>query len=372
MSEMMTNSKKRKQLLKQMITQLHKGIAPEQVRSQLVEMLGEIPYDEVVEVEQELIAEGLPSEEVVKLCDIHSQALKGVVSPRPQSRLPVGHPVHTFVQENRAVQLEISGLEQCRDEIDSRPGADNLLQMQAHLNNLFDVDKHYKRKENLLFPYLEKLGITGPPTVMWGVHDEIRGQLKAAREALSTAQGATIDELKSVFSLVLQPLLAALEEMVYKEEHILFPMCLDRLDEADWYEIYRQTAEIGYCLYEPEASWKPEHAPEKIPDTGEGERVRTPSGSFTAAELIAILNTLPVDITFVDREDKVKYFSQGRDRIFHRMLSVLNRDVRMCHPPGSVGIVERILEDFKSGRQSRAPFWIDMKGRFIHLSLIHI
>ena len=138
---------------------------------------------------------------------------------------------------------------------------------------------------------------------------------------------AGIDELKSVFDLVLRPLLVALEEMVYKEEHILLPMCLDRLTEAEWYEIYRQTAE----------------------------------------ELVAILNALPVDITFVDREDKFKYYSENRERIFHRTLAVLNRDVRMCRPPKSIGMVEKILDDFKSGRESRAPFWIDMNGRFIHI-----
>ena len=367
MSELINNMDKRKELLKHLILQLHKGEKADAVRQQLLDLLGKVPYGEVVEVEQELISEGLPQEEIIKLCDVHSQALKGVISEDEQKEVPAGHPVHTFKEENKALQLEMAQAKKLFEDIEHE-NIDKILQeLKNHFNNLTDVEKHYSRKENLLFPYLEKLGITGPPTVMWGKHDEIREQLKGAHEALTITGDITKDDVESLIDFVIKPTLETIEEMIYKEENILFPMCLDRLTESDWYEIYNQTMEIGYCLYEPKDSWKPEGKDIQMQEPVDSSRIQTPSGSFTVEELVAILNTLPIDITFVDRDDKVKFFSQNKERIFHRMLSVLNRDVKFCHPPSSVGIVEKIINDFKNGSESRAPFWIQMGDRFIHI-----
>jgi len=155
--------------------------------------------------------------------------------------------------------------------------------------------------------------------------------------------------------------------MIMKEEEILFPMTLDKLTETDWYEIYRQTNEIGYCLYDPDVTWKPHGSETFVETSAEEGTISLPSGKFTSEELLAILNTLPVDITFVDRNDKVSYFSQGKERIFDRNRAILGRDVRMCHPPSSVHIVDRIVSDFKSGKADSAPFWIQKGDRFIHI-----
>jgi DUF438 domain-containing protein len=157
--------------------------------------------------------------------------------------------------------------------------------------------------------------------------------------------------------------------MTVKEEEILFPMAMDALADSDWYQIRKQSVEIGFCLYDPPTEWTPEGLEnENINEAQkEGENIQLPSGSFTAEELLAILNTVPVDMTFVDRNDKVKYFTQGTERIFQRNRAILNRDVRHCHPPASAHIVDKILEDFKSGKQDRAPFWINMRGKFIHI-----
>jgi hypothetical protein len=157
--------------------------------------------------------------------------------------------------------------------------------------------------------------------------------------------------------------------MIVKEEEILFPMLMDALSDADWYEIQQQSLEIGYCLYDPPAEWRPPG----IEGTGldavqqQGGRIQLPTGSFSVQDLLVILNTLPVDITFVGSDDKVKYFSQSSERIFQRNRAILNRDVRHCHPPASAHIVDKILEDFRSGRETRAPFWINMGGRMIHI-----
>jgi len=168
-------------------------------------------------------------------------------------------------------------------------------------------------------------------------------------------------------ALVFKPASDGVADMTMKEEQILLPMVMDKLTDMEWYEVYRQTLEIGFCLYDPDVEWKPAEFTEEQLTDNDSEVVQLPSGSFTKAELQAILNILPVDMTFVDKNEKVKYFSQSKDRIFHRSRAILNRDVKLCHPPASVHVVEQILEDFKTGKQDHAPFWIQMKDKFIFI-----
>ncbi len=370
MSELINNTNDRKKLLKHLILQLHKGEAPEQVRARLLDILHKIPYNDVVQVEQELINEGLPETEVLKLCDIHTQVLDGHIDQSGAKQIPVGHPVDTFKKENRELVFVVEGLQELYNKATSLQSADIpefLLEIKSAFNRLMDVDKHYRRKENLLFPYLERYNITGPPKVMWGKHDEARELLHAALEAAGVTENITTEELNAVIELVFKPASQAVVDMTMKEEEILFPMSMDTLSESDWYEIYQQTPEIGFCLYDPQVEWKPVGVSEKAETKVESNKIQLPSGSFTVAELTAVLNSLPVDLTFVDKHDKVAYFSQGTHRIFDRNRSILQRDVKMCHPPASVHIVEKILQDFKSGRQNSAAFWIQMGGKFIHI-----
>jgi DUF438 domain-containing protein len=371
MSELINNSQGRKDLLKHMILQLHEGVAPEAVRARMIELLTKIPYGEVVEVEQELISEGLPESEVLRLCDIHSQALEGHIDLSGMKIVAPGHPVDTFKKENRELERvvkELRGLfDQPETVISGQEKEKYLNTVKSLFNNLMDVDKHYRRKENLLFPFLEKYGITGPPKVMWGKHDETRDLLKNAISVLNMPGDFTPEMMQMKVELHLAPAAKAITDMIMKEEEILLPMTLDKLTETDWYEIYRQTNEIGYCLYDPNVSWKPQGVEIVVETSAEEGTISLPSGKFTSQEILAVLNSLPVDITFVDREDKVKYFSQGKERVFDRNRAILGRDVRMCHPPSSVHVVDQIIGDFKSGVADSAPFWIQMGGKFIHI-----
>lgn len=354
-----------------MIKQLHSGEAPEQINKRLAALLQKIPYGEVVEVEQELIAEGLPEEEVIKLCDIHSKALEGHIDHTGAKTAPPGHPVDTFLKENEALLNVIDKIETIFEEVEQLQSESAVekqtMQLRELYNRLMDVDKHYIRKENLLFPHLERYGITGPPKVMWGKHDETRSLLKAALAALGDEKPVDRKAFSGMIDQFLKPAANSVREMTTKESEILFPMTLDRLNEHDWFEIYTQTAEIGYCLYDPDTEWKPKGVEPQDEGQPEDGMVQLKSGSFSVEELTAILNTLPVDLTFVDRNDKVRYFSQGLERIFPRNRSILNRTVTLCHPPSSVHVVEKIVSDFKSGKQHRAPFWIELKGEFIHI-----
>jgi DUF438 domain-containing protein len=373
MSELLENSRKRKDLLKHMILQLHQGLAPDEARAQLMRLLGQVPYGDVVEVEQELISEGLPTEEILRLCDMHSSALQGLINISGAPIVPEGHPVHTFREENRALEWEIKELSRLYHAIRGLPDSTDVTEpmgeVRVHFNNLMDVEKHYLRKEYLLFPFLEKHGITGPPKVMWGKHDETRGLLKSAMETLQVVEAISAEEARSVVGMLLEPASKSVSEMVDKEEHILLPMCLDTLSMGEWYEIKRQGNEYGFCLYDPPDTWHPADIPEEAVDKEAAERgrIQLPSGSFTVVELTAILNAIPFDLTFVDRDDTVRYFTQGRERIFSRSRAILGRKVQYCHPPASVKIVEQILSDFHSGLHERAAFWITLQGRFVHI-----
>jgi DUF438 domain-containing protein len=371
MSELINNSRSRKNRLKELILKLHNGESAETVRQQLIESLQNIPYGEVVEVEQELMQEGLPQEEVLKLCDVHGSVLEGNVDLSAAKAIPDGHPVDVFKQENIALKKVVEKVIEVLktlQQVDNDDFNNYILAMEGMFNQLMDVDKHYQRKEYLVFPYLEKNGITGPPKIMWGKHDEIREQLKGCIEVLQ-AKELTKNDLADSLNLLFFPVLQALTDMVQKEEEILFPMSMDVLTINDWWSIHKQTLEFGYCLYDPEIEWTLENMESENEETGiaaEGS-IQLPSGSFNTKEIIAILNTVPFDMTFVDKNDKVKYFTQGKERIFVRNRSIINRDVRMCHPPGSTHVVEKILDDFKSGRESHAPFWIQMKSRFVKI-----
>jgi DUF438 domain-containing protein len=371
MSELIKDAEKRKELLKHMILQLHEGKAPEAVKKQLIRLLGKVPYNDVVEVEQELIKEGLPQEEVLRLCDIHTMALDGVLDHTEAKTAPPGHPVHTFKEENRALRKEIQALEHLYEDVKNTKSKDQLGglwdEILQHFNTLMDVEKHYLRKENLLFPFLEKHGVTGPPNVMWGKHDETREFLKGAVEALSSTDDISVDEAITVIKLVLRPASKAVEDMINKEEEILFPMCLDTLTEEEWVQIERQSIEYGFCLYDPTTQWRPEGVELEESVSEEMDKIQLSSGSFNVNEITSILNTIPFDMTFVDKDDKVKYFTQGRERIFARSRAILGRNVRHCHPPSSVHVVEKILDDFKSGKEDNAAFWITLKDRFVHI-----
>jgi len=386
MADLIDNRRQRIQTLKEIITGLHEGVPANQVRQQLAELVGQTDASEIAAMEQQLIDEGMPAERIMAMCDLHSQVVGDILVERPSGPLVPGHPVDTFRRENQALRQAIAGFREALQALlageDTEPPAGDALDVlrQRH-NDLMDVDKHYARKENLLFPFLEKHGITGPSKVMWGKDDEARTLLKSAGEALNadqlpdTAQ-VTVGEWKLVDETVFQPALEAVGEMIRKEEDILLPMALDALTAAEWGEIWEQSPEIGYCLADPGDEYRPPApSPELLGIEGaapsrtakNGATLVTPTGSLTLEQLRGIFSALPVDITFIDADDRVRYFSEGPGRIFDRPRAIIGRKVQHCHPPSSLDVVERILGDFRAGSQDACSFWIDFKGRFVYI-----
>jgi DUF438 domain-containing protein len=373
MSELINNRTHRIRTMKEIIKHLHRGGSADEVRGKLRDLVRETDATEIAAMEQELMAEGMPVAEVQSMCDLHSSVLGEVLTIQPmQPSVAPGHPIDTFHRENDALGETVRRMRDVMRQVAGQPddaqAADALQAWRRIYNDLMDVEKHYRRKEHLLFSCLERHGITGPSKVMWGKDDEVRALLKVLGEALP-AEGASVAEWKIVMATVAEPALAAVEEMISKEERILFPMSLGALTEDEWAEIWRQSPEHGYCLVEPRVDYQPPTPkdPERLAALASNESLVFPTGALTHKEIQGLLGTLPVDLTFVDAEDRVRYFSEGPDRVFARSKAILGRKVQHCHPPKSVHIVEQILEDFKGGRHNVAEFWITLHERFVHI-----
>jgi DUF438 domain-containing protein len=373
MSEILNNRQQRIDIMKGLIRQLHQGVAEEKVKKQLETILAEADYSDVFLMEMQLIQEGIPQESIQQLCDSHTRVLKKHLDSQQTPDTTPGHPVHTFVQENMELTKTTSAIRDLIEKIKKLPSdedaTDLMRDIQSQLNALMDADKHYKRKENLLFPYFEKKDMPGPPAVMWGKHDETREMMKLTIEGMQRVESIDVSEANAFNLLAINPVIEAIDDMIYKEEKILFPTAMDLLTEQDWYEIYIESDEIGYCLYAPEFEWQPTGGIHKEIKkvSAQANRIQMPTGSFTLEELISAFTIMPFDITFVDKDDTVRYFSPGKDRIFDRSRAILGRKVQYCHPPKSVHIVNQIVADFKAGKQDRARFWIQMGPRFIYI-----
>jgi DUF438 domain-containing protein len=366
-SELIDNRTERVAALKGIIQRLHAGESPDEVRSTLKDLVSRTDYTEIMAMEQELIAGGMPVPEIQRMCDLHSQVTRDVmVQVAPAPLLP-GHPVDTFQRENEALREAVGRMRQAMDRVTALNGgadaAAALFELRQALNDLQDVDKHYQRKEHLVFTVLERHGIHGPSKVMWGKDDEIRAGLKEVGTALRRPD-ATVADWKTLAKTAGAAANAVLE-MIYKEEQILLPMCLEKFTAEEWAEIWASSPRYGWCLEAPREGYRPAGA-ENGP-AADANGFQLPTGTLSLEQLTAIFSTLPVDLTFVDADDRVAFFSEGPARVFARSRAIIGRKVQNCHPPRSVDVVDRILSDFREGRQNVAEFWIQFTGRFVHI-----
>jgi len=202
---------------------------------------------------------------------------------------------------------------------------------------------------------------------MWGKDGEVRAALRALHVALRAGIESAREWTDGVRA-TLAPALDAIEQMTVREERMLLPMALERLSDLDWAQVWEQSPSIGWCLVEPEEGWKAEsHSSGTMPDALRRGTIVLPTGAVDLNQLTAIFHVLPFDLTFVDADDRVAFFTEGPTRVFHRARTVIGRKVQHCHPPESVAIVDRILADFREGRQDVAAFWINFRGRFVHI-----
>jgi len=374
MSEMNNNTETKKEMLRELLMKLHEAAEPsEELKEECKKLLLDLTPWELSHIEKTLISEGMPKEAMLKLCDLHVLLQKETQGEEKITVLP-GHPLNILMEEHKSLLQFADELKGKAKEIKS---ADDFDSIENEMKKLQDIEyhfkeseKHYLREENVLFPYLEKHGITQPPKVMWAEHDEIREKKKKFYQLLETHKNTQFQEFTERLEQIAVDIANKLSNHFYKENNILFPAALNVISEEEWGEIIKQFDEIGYCSFTPEAAKampKKEEKPVGEKAAFAGELISFETGSFSIEELETLLNNLPVDITFVDKDDKVRYFSQSKDRIFVRTKAIIGRTVQQCHPEKSVHMVEQILNDFKQGKMDVAEFWLTLNERLIYI-----
>jgi DUF438 domain-containing protein len=357
--------KKRKEILKSIIRDLHIGVEMEILRKRFADLVKDVSASEIAEIEQSLIDDGLPQSEVKRLCDVHVEVFKHALDGQDVPRPPAGHPVHMFMVENRAAENVMKDIDILLCEIEKPASRESIRKhsedLKKQLERIYEIEKHYLRKENQLFPKLEAKGVSGPSQVMWAIHDDIRAAIKIARQQL--------DENDPKVAMTMDEINTTIRDMIYKEEHILYPMSLETLTDRDWIGVKEGSEEIGYAWTEPLVDWTPDLplGQEKVIGESLMGTVALDTGAMTPEQVNLMLIHLPVDITYVDENDRVAYYSSGKERIFPRSPGIIGREVSKCHPPKSVHIVEGIVQDFKDGKRDVAEFWLQVGGRFIHI-----
>ncbi len=373
MSEYIDNRSERQKVLKRLIWELHAGKTVEELKGEFAALLRDVGAEEIAAMEQALIAEGLPEMEIKRLCDVHVAVFRESLDTQAKPETIPGHPVHTFCAENEAAGRVLDAFREALDALKAVPGEIQLEQARNRLQELRQYEKHYLRKENILFPYLEQHGFAGPSSVMWAIHDDVRAGWKVFGTLLSAGTGDDPAAFNARIDKVFQPLNTAIREMFYKEENILFPTALEKLSEAEWEAIRAQEPEVGYCYVDPGSQLSPGAAASEVVlppvEAREvtGDLLHLDTGVLTAREINRLLTHLPIDITYVDKDDTVRFFSQTAERIFPRSPAIIGRKVQKCHPPASVHRVQQILDDFRAGRRDVAEFWIQLQGKFIYI-----
>ncbi|MBR3557586.1 MAG: DUF438 domain-containing protein [Bacteroidales bacterium] len=339
----------RTEQLKAYLRRLGEGEDLESVRKDFVDQFGEVDAHEIMDAEQQLMAEGTPLEEVQRLCDVHSALFHGATScethaaPEGGNMFTAmmlagieGHPLHTFTKENEAIQRELDSWKKDHSR--------------ETFVRLRDVSIHYAKKGDLIYPLLKtKYDITGPQNVMWTVDDEIRDEMGALVREWDNARAEAV--------------LARAEEMIYKEANILFPICAEHFTDEEWQGIYRDSKDYAPCLGVENKMWNDAEKSQQLTvNSQQLDEVRMPGGHLTLPQLTALLNTIPMEISFVDADNINRFFNEG-PKVFKRPGMAIDREVFSCHPPKVEPMVRSIIDSFRSGKADRVPVWMDKGGR---------
>jgi hypothetical protein len=342
----MNNINKEKEILKDLIKKLHedpdKNLA--QVKEQFAKIVKELTPVDISMIEQELVNEGISPDSIMLMCDVHLDMFKKSIVD-DEIEVEPWHPIHILMEEHKDILNTLGKFRKSPDPAKAVKGLGYFLR---------EVEKYFLKEENCLFPYLEKHNMVQPPQIMWKEHDQIR-ELRNQ-----------IFEDKVTETDVKQFLIGTEEAFanhIYKEHKILFPSAIKLISDEEWIEIRKQFDEIGYFSFIP----KPVNTEGEDTVQMKEREVSLPSGILNGEQLMLMLNTLPVDITFVDENDRVRYFSENKDRVFVRSRGIIGRKVQNCHPPKSVDTVQKILDDFRSGKRDEADFYLHLGDKYIYI-----
>ncbi|WP_455490199.1 DUF438 domain-containing protein [Granulicatella sp.] len=357
----------RQEKLKELMLRLHQGEKEEIIQEEFNKHFDSVSPYEIQVMERNLMQEGITYEEIMRLCKIHASLMSAKVDAgegMPDFEKE-GHPVMVLKKENLALRGAIDRIERLLQAYVSSKDEDLLKGLKRQIGLLDQFENHYLRKEYALFPIMESKGITAPPKVMWGVHDEIREIYKNFKQAFDEQA----DDVMEHFLVAKEELL----EMIFKEENILIPMVAQAFHVDDWEKMAQDTPQYGYCIVTPEAEWKVEKKPstiqskEEIQETGD---IPLSTGSLSLEQLDLLLNLLPMELSFVDKDNIVKYYNEGNEeeKIFKRTKSAIGRDVINCHPPKSHAIVKQLFEQLRSGQKEKEEMWFKKEDKMIHVT----
>lgn len=357
----------RQEKLKELMLRLHQGEKEEIIQEEFNKHFDSVSPYEIQVMERNLMQEGITYEEIMRLCKIHASLMSAKVEAgegMPDFEKE-GHPVMVLKKENLALRGAIDRIERLLQAYVSSKDEELLKGLKRQISLLDQFENHYLRKEYALFPIMESKGITAPPKVMWGVHDEIREIYKNFKQAFNEQA----DDVMEQFLVAKEELL----EMIFKEENILIPMVAQAFHVDDWEKMAQDTPQYGYCIVTPEAEWKVEKKPstiqskEEIQETGD---IPLSTGSLSLEQLDLLLNLLPMELSFVDKDNIVKYYNEGNgeEKIFKRTKSAIGRDVINCHPPKSHAIVKQLFEQLRSGQKEKEEMWFKKEDKMIHVT----
>lgn len=357
----------RQEILKNLMLRLHAGEDKEVIQEEFNEVFDEISPYEIQLMERNLMSEGITFAEIMSLCNVHANLMGSKVNTQTSVAdfEQPGHPVHVMKMENLAIRGALDRVE--RLLVNYLETKDSTIEkgLRRQISLLDQFENHYQRKEYAMFPIMEKKGITAPPKVMWGVHDQIRDLYRDFKKALNDGKESTLEE----FQIARDEML----EMIQKEENILIPMVEQVFHVDDWETIASQSPDYGYCIVKPEKEWavKKSFSPVKEETQVESEGdIPLSTGSLSLKELNLILNLLPMELSFVDAQNIVKYYNEGNgeEKIFKRTPSAIGRDVILCHPPRVHETVQTIFEQLKSKQKEKEEMWFKTEDKMVHVT----
>ncbi len=337
------------------------------------------PFD-MVALEEKQIERGVNvkaiKKDIEKIINVLKPALDSYEWEKPEEN----HPIYFYMKENRKLEELLGKTKKTIKalkfgELKPKQFSKKITEFEQQIEELSQFNCHYIRKENILFPYLEaSWDYTRPLQVMWSIHDDIRAGWKEILAGVKKVKDLTPEIDKKIGRLFLMSY-----RMAHKEEQIIFPLAMEALTEADWAEMLLQEPEIGYFkidgpdeeqLNESQQLLARTGSTRDIGRPGDGDNIKDAilefaTGRLSKEQLELIFNYLPIDITYVDENDEVRFFSDPPERIFPRSPAIIGRKVHNCHPPESLHIVEQIVEDFKAGSRDKARFWLTINDRFI-------
>jgi uncharacterized protein len=348
--------------LRAIIGELHAGKTPDEVKARFEALIHDVEATEIAAMEQALIEGGVPDTEVKRLCDVHMKVFQDALEANAPLSAPAGHPVDTFLRENREVEKVTRVIREAAARLAAGDPATSWRGEKAGLveavGRLREFEVHHLRKENQLFPFLERRNVEAPSKVMWALDDDIRALTKEFEQAVAGDDSAAAARLGDELATMV-------DDMVNKEEKVLLPMALDVLSDEEWRDIRAGEADLGYALVANVPAWPAGSAPAPAPAFSP-DALALKTGALTLEQLNLLFGKLPVDVTFVDENDEVRFYSEG-ERVFPRSPGVIGRKVQNCHPSASMHKVQQIVDAFRAGEKDVADFWITLNERFLYI-----